>query len=206
MILDWLANRWFQLGLVTLLTFAAMYGAKYWFVSFTRKIKNVKARRGLNVLFGVGTSFVLAAIELYAFTDIFGGTFTWTFATAAALGATGLYLIIEKVFGESVANEVGKAFCEFVSRSDLFDGKLSAQGAVDVAKKLLGKVDIVDKKEAAKEKKAIDEVLKKLDGFIADGEVTEAERAEADKILENAHADVLASSTYAKYQELLKQR
>lgn len=206
MVLTWLANRWFQLFLVTLFTFAAMYGAKYWFISFTKKITSAKARRALNLVLGVFTSLLIAAIELYVFTDIFGGTFTWTFVVAAALGATGLYLVIEKVFGESVANEVGKAFCEFISRSDMFDGKLSVEGAVDVAKQLLGKVDIVDKKEASKEKKAIDEVIKKLDGFIADGEVTEAEKAEAEKLLACAHDSVYTSSTYAKYQQLLNQK
>jgi hypothetical protein len=59
-----------------------------------------------------------------------------------------------------------------------------------------------DEKVASKETKAIDEVVAKFDAFLSDGTVTDEEKAEAKKLVENA--GIADSTLLAKYRELLK--
>lgn len=203
MLLEILTNRWVMMVVCMLLVFGEMFIAKKWYISFTKKIPNNKVKRALNVVFGLATCFALAAAQMYALCDVLGGVFLWHFVLAAALGATGLYLILEKIFGESEVNELGRAFCEFISHSDMFDGDLTTDGVVTVAKKLLNITNAIDEKVASKEKKAIDEVVKRLDSFLADGKVTEEEKAEAEKMIAESGYNFTGNSTYERYKALL---
>ena len=157
----------------------------------------------MNVLLGVITCVALASAQMYALCDVFNTVYRWSFVIAAALSATGLYLIIEKIFGESNLVALGKAFCNFVSHSDIFDGELTADGAVAVARKLFNITTEIDKKEIAKEEKAVDEVVKKLNEFLNDGKITDEEKAEAEKLIANCKKGIENNSTYEKYKALL---
>lgn len=203
MVLSWLANRWVLMVLCALVTFGLMFPAKKWFTSWTPKIKNVKVKTAVNIFFGIITCIVLAAVLMWAFCDVFGGVFYWRFVIAAALGATGLYWALEKIFGNAVVNKLGNDFANYISHSDMFDGKITEAGALAVAENLLAKVTKIDKAVAERERKAIEELDKRLDGFLADGKVTEEEKAQATELI-NAHGIDVNSSTYEKYRELLK--
>ena len=202
MLLTILTNRWVLMVVCALATFGLMFPVKNWF-NFTRKIKNVKAKRGVNVVLGIATCVALSAILMYMLCDVLGAVFYWKFVIAAALGATGFYLVLEKVFGESEVNELGKAFYEFISHSDLFDGKLSTDGIIAVAKKLFGITNKIDNKEAEKETKAVDAVVERLSGFLSDGVITDEEKVQADKLIKDSGANLDGNSTYEKYKALL---
>ena len=202
MLLEFFKNPWVLMVLCMVGTFGEMFFAKKWFTSFTSKIKNVKAKRGLNVVLGMATCVALSAVQMYTLCDLLGSVYLWTRVIAAAAGATGVYLILEKVFGESEVNELGKAFHDVVSHSELFDGDLSTAGATEIAKKLFAITTEIDKKVAEKETKAIDEVVKKLDSFLMDGVVTEEEKREAQRLV-SANGVALEESAYEKYKALL---
>ena len=201
-ILEILRNPYVLTLVCGLIVFFEMFFAKKWFISFTKKIANEKVRKGLNVIFGIATSFALSLTQLYALSDVIGAVFAIKWAVVAGLAATGLYLIIEKVFTTSEVEAIGKVFCDVISRSGLFDGDLSAKGMVDVAKKLLAIVQTVDARVAAKETEAIDKVVEKLDSFLADGTITEEEKKEAQNIVAEAGIE-LSDSLLAKYKNLL---
>ena len=100
-----------------------------------------------------------------------------------------------------------ETFRSVVSHSDLFDGEISAGGAVKVAEQLHGLVAKIDQKKAEKESKAIDEVVSRLDAFLEDGKVTEEEKKSAETFLANYSADDLKGNpTYEKYLQLLNQK
>lgn len=202
MLLAWFTNRWVLMVLCALGTFGLMFPVKKWFTSWTYKIKNVKAKTALNIFLGIITCFVLAAGLMWALCDTFGGTFYWRFVIAAALGATGLYWALEKIFGNAVVNKVGSDFAKFISLSDMFEGKITEEGLIAVAENLFAKVSKIDKAVAERERKAIEELDKTLDGFLADGKVTEEEKAQATELV-NAHGIDVNSSTYEKYRVLL---
>ena len=202
MLLNFFTNRWVLMVICAVLTFGLMFPVKKWFTSWTPKIKNVKVKTAVNVVLGLITSFVLAAVLMWALCDIFGAVFYWKLVIASTLGATLIYLILEKIFGNAVVNKLGNDFANYISHSDLFDGKITDAGALAVAQSLFDRVNKADKAIAEKEGKAIEEVLKRLDGFIEDGQVTAEEKVAATELINNNNIDV-NNSTYEKYRALL---
>lgn len=184
------------------LVFAEMFLAKKWYTTFTKKIDSVKARRGVNLLLGIFTCLVLALSQMAALCDVFGIAWLWAYAIASAFIATFLYIALEKVFGESEVNEIGKIFCDVISHSTKFDGNITHSGMVDVAHKMSAVINGIDEAVAQKQTTAIDDVVARLDDFLADGKITEAEKAEAKRIV--ANAGICDTSLLAKYRELLK--
>ena len=202
MLLNFFTNRWVLMVICALLTFGLMFPVKKWFTSWTPKIKNVKVKTAVNVVLGLITSFVLSAVLMWALCDVFGAVFYWKLVIASTLGATLIYLILEKIFGNAVVNKLGNDFANYISHSDLFDGKITDAGALAVAQSLFDRVNKADKAVAEKEGKAIEEVLKRLDGFIEDGKVTAEEKVAATELINKYGIDV-SSSTYEKYKALL---
>lgn len=202
MVLNFFTNRWVLMVICAVLTFGLMFPVKKWFTSWTPKIKNVKVKTAVNVVLGLITSFVLAAVLMWALCDIFGAVFYWKLVIASTLGATLIYLILEKIFGNAVVNKLGNDFANYISHSDLFDGKITDAGALAVAQSLFDRVNKADKAIAEKEGKAIEEVLKRLDGFIEDGQVIAEEKVAATELINKYGIDV-SSSTYEKYKALL---
>lgn len=199
--------EFFKLPLVMMfvcavLVFAEMFLAKKWYTTFTKKIDSVKGRRGANLLLGIATCLVLALSQMAALCDVFGIAWLWQYAIASAFIATGLYIALEKVFGESEVNAIGKIFCDVISHSTEFDGNITHSGMVDVAHKMSSLVNGIDTKKGEKQTTAIDKVVAKLDSFLADGNITADEKAEAKKIV--AEAGINDTSLLAKYRELLK--
>ena len=203
MLLTILTNRWVLMVVCTLLTFGEMFVAKNWFVKRTSKITNAKVKRGVNIVLGTLTCFVLAAAQMYALCDVLGADFAWKYVLASTVLATWIYYMLEKVFGESEVNALGKAFSEFISHSDMFDGNLTTDGVTAVAEKLLGITNKIDNEVASKQAKAVDAVVERLSGFLNDGVITDAERAEADKIIAESGVNLNGNSTYEKYRALL---
>lgn len=203
MLYEFIANPWVMMVICAAIVFGEMFVAKKWFTSFTVRIRNEKARRGVNVLLGLCTCVVLAYAQMHALLDVFALTFTVHYAVASAGIASFVYLAVEKIFTESEVNALGKAFCDFVSHSDIFDGELTTEGVVAVARKLLNITTEIDKKEAAKEEKAVDEVVKKLNEFLTDGKITDAEKAEAERLIKASGTKLAGNSTYERYKALL---
>jgi hypothetical protein len=202
-IIEFACNPYVFTALVLLGVFFEMFAAKKLYIGFTSKIKNEKARRGLNIVFGLATCLVLAYSQMYVFTNLIGATFAVKHVFVAALGATGLYLALEKVFTDSEMTAIGKVFCDIFSRSNLFDGEITASGAKTVLANMHAIVKEKDAEVAAKEQKAADEIKARLESFLADGKVTEAEKAEAKKLVEEA-GSALSGTTRAKYEALLR--
>ena len=207
MIMELMANRWVLYVVCTLLLFAEMFFAKKWYTTLTVKIKDAKVKTATNLVLGVLTCVALAAVQMWALCDVFGGVFYAHFVVAAGLSATAIYLAFEKVFGNANANKLGEAFRSVVSHSDIFDGEISPSGAVKVAERLQGLVEEIDKKEAEKEDKAIAKLEALLDSFLADGKLTVEEKESADNFLKSYSADDLKGNpTYEKYLQLLNQK
>lgn len=207
MIMELMANRWVLCIICTVFVFAEMFFVKKWYKSFTTKIQNAKVKTATNLVLGMATCVALAAVQMWALCDVFGGVFYWKFVIAAGIGATGLYLCIEKVFGTAETAKLGETFRSVISHSDIFDGEISANGAIKVAEKLHGLVDKIDKKEAEKENKAITEIVSRLDSFLEDGKITVEEKEQADKFLSNySTSDLNGNPTYEKYLQLLNQK
>jgi deoxyribose-phosphate aldolase len=59
---------------------------------------------------------------------------------------------------------------------------------------------------AVKEEKTIDAVVQKLDEFIKDGNITEAEKEQASELVKKYGAALTQTSTFEKYQALLNQK
>ena len=201
MLFEFIKQPLVMMFVCALLVFAEMFLAKKWFTSFTKKIESVKARRGANVLLGIFTCLVLALSQMAALCDVFAIEWLWQFAIASAFIATFIYIVLEKIFGESEVNEVGKIFCEVISHSNQFDGNITKSGMVDVAHKMFAVINDIDKAVAAKQTKAIDDVVARLDAFLADGKVTAEEKAEAQKLVADNGID---TTLLAKYSALLK--
>lgn len=202
-VIEFARNPYVFTALVLLGVFFEMFAAKKLYIGFTSKIKNEKARRGLNIFFGLVVCTILSYGQMYVFTNIIGATFAVKHVFASALGATGLYLVLEKVFTDSEMTAIGKLFCDILGRSDLFDGTLTANGVKDTINNFASIIKAQEDAKAAQEKKAVDEVAARLDAFLADGKVTAAEKEEARKLVEKAGAS-LSGSTRAKYEALLK--
>lgn len=201
MIREWIATPLVLAVIVMLITFGAMFGAKKWFLHFTKKIANPTVRRGVNVALGLATCFVISATLLLAFVDWFKLTFVWWTVVVSALGATGMYLILEKVFGEAKVNEAGNAVMEAISHSALFDGKLTADGLAKFTKGLFTVTNGIDKAVAEKENVAVDKALTAIEGFLADGKITAEEQAQIEKMRKSVNLE--GTETYNKYLALL---
>lgn len=207
MIMELMANHWVLYVVCTLLVFAEMFFAKKWYTTVTVKIKDAKVKTFTNLVLGVLTCVALAAVQMWALCDVFGGTFYWHFVVAAGLSSTGIYLAFEKVFGNATANKLGEMFRSLVSHSDIFDGEISPSGAVKVAERIKDVVAKIDEKEAEKEDKAIAEIVSRLDAFLADGKLTVEEKENADKFLKDYSAyDLKGNPTYERYLQLLNQK
>ena len=202
MIYEFIKQPLVMMFVCALLVFAEMFLAKKWFTTFTKKIDSVKGRRGANLVLGIITCLVLALSQMAALCDVFGIAWLWGYAIASAFIATFIYIALEKVFGESEVNEIGKIFCNVISHSTKFDGNITHSGMVDVAHKMSAVINGIDEKTAHKQTTAIDDVVARLDAFLADGVVTEAEKAEAKKIV--ADYGVGDNTLLSKYRELLK--
>jgi hypothetical protein len=71
---------------------------------------------------------------------------------------------------------------------------------VDVAHKMYDVVKRLDDGIASKESKTVDAVVAKLDEFLSDGKITEAEKIAAQKIVVESGVD---TSLLSKYKNLL---
>lgn len=203
MLLNLLKTDWILALVCAACVFTEMFLVKKWFTSFTQNIKDARARRGANVILGIFTCFVLSAAQLFGFCDVLGVAYSWVWVIVSTGVATFIYWGIEKVFGDAYVNELGKTFSNFISHSELFDGKITKEGVISVANQLLAITNKVDVAEATKEAKAIDEVVKRLDGFLADGKITDAERAETERIIKASGVNLNGNSTYEKYKALI---
>ena len=201
MIYEFIKQPLVMMFVCALLVFAEMFLVKKWYTGFTKNIQSVKGRRGVNLVLGIVTCLGLALSQMAALCDVFAIAWLWQFAIASAFIATFAYLALEKVFGEAEVNEVGKTFCQIISHSDKFDGDITQEGMVSVARKMFAIVDGIDKKKAQKETQAIDDAVAKLDSFLADGQITAEEKAQAQKIV--ASAGIYDTSLLAKYRDLL---
>lgn len=207
MIMTFITNRWFLWAFCSGCVFVEMFLVKKWYISFTNKIANAKVKAGLNMVLGVFTCVALAVLQMWALCDVLKAVFYWKFAIAAGFTATFIYLIVEKVLGNAETNALGEAFRSVVSHSNLFEGKMSAKGAIAVANKLKEMVNKIDKAEASKEEKAVEKVVSSLDAFLEDGKLTEKEKLEAEKLVASCNSSVLAgNSVYERYQKLLNQK
>lgn len=202
-VIEFVSNPYVFTALVLLGVFFEMFAAKKLYVGFTSTIKNEKARRGLNLFFGLVVCFILAYSQMYVFTNLISAEFGLKHVAAAACGATLLYLALEKVFTDSEMTAIGKVFCDIISRSDLFDGEITPDGVAGTLTNMLAIVQTKDAEKAAQEKKAVDEVAARLDAFLADGKVTVEEKEAAKKMVESCNTP-LSGSTRAKYEALLK--
>lgn len=201
MIKLWLTNPLVLAIVSMVLTFGFMFIAKKWYTCFTKKVENPVARRGANMFFGIITSFVLSWIFVKVICDFIAVATTGWAIVVSAFGATGIYLVLEKVFGESDVNELGNAITEVLSKSNMFEGDLTKQGATRFVKGLLSMVTEVEAEKAIKEKDVVDSAVEKFKVFLADGKITDDEKAEADKLLKNVNLE--GNETYCKYKELL---
>ena len=190
-------------AIVLLGVFFEMFAFKKLYVGFTSKIKNEKVRRGLNLVFGIVSCMALAFSQMHVFCNLITAEYAFKHIAAAALGATGLYIALEKVFSDSEMSAIGKVFCDIFSRSNLFDGEITASGAKGVLANMLDIVKKQDDEKAAKEQKAADEIKARLEAFLADGKVTADEKEAAQKLVAESGI-ALTGSTREKYEALLK--
>lgn len=205
MIINFISNPWILSAFTTICVFFEMFFCKKWFTAFTKNTKSEKVRRGLNVILGIFTCFVLSAFQLFTFCDVLHVSFEWKWVAAAALASTLIYLILEKVYSDSELKELGEAFRDLVSHSDMFDGDLSKDGIVRVAERIFEITTRIDEEIASKEDKTIDAVVEKLDEFIRDGNITEKEKQEAAEFVKKYGYALTSTSTYEKYRQMLNQ-
>lgn len=187
------------------LVFAEMFVAKKWFIHFTPIIKSAKVRRSVNLLLGVATCFALSAIEIFAICDFVGSSFSWLIVVVTTFAATELYLMIEKIFGESGVNELGKSLLEIISKSDKFVGDISKSNVTKIAKELIEKAHGVDAKQAMeltdKETAVVDDVIARITSIVEDGVVTDEERAVVDELAKNN--DLTQYDVFRKYKDII---
>lgn len=203
MIIDFISNPWIIAAIATVCVFFEMFFAKKWFIAFTKNMKSAKARRGFNVILGILTCISLASAQTFALCDVLGVVFAWKWAIAAGLASTLIYLILEKVFTDSELKELGEAFRDLVSHSDMFDGDLSKDGVIRVAQGIFEITSRIDDEVASKESKTIDAVTQKLEEFIKDGNVSESEKEQAAALVKKYGSALTSTSTYEKYLSLL---
>lgn len=203
MLVKLLSNTWVIMIICAVIVFGEMFFVKKWFTAFTKRISNVKVRKGVNCLLGVITAIGISFLQMWAICDVLGVKLVWYIAIASAMIATLIYLFIEKIWGDAVATEVGEAFCEVLNRSGDFNGDLSAKGMVALAKKLLGITTELDKKINEKEEVAIDKVVDKINEYMIDGVITDEERKAIDELMKGKEDSFNGNSVYEKYKALL---
>lgn len=203
MIYNFICNPYILSVICMVIVFFEMFFAKKWFVSLTSRLSSARTRRGVNVICGIITCFVLSSAQMFALCDVLSVEFAWKWVLLSTFGSTLIYLILEKIFTDSELKELGEAFRDLVSHSDMFDGDLSKDGIIEVAQRLFAITSDIDEKVASKEGKAIDEVVKKLDEFIKDGNITEAEKAQAAEYVKKYGSALTTTSTYEKYKQML---
>lgn len=203
MIINFISNPFILAAIATICVFFEMFFAKKWFIPFTKNIKSAKVRRGANMILGILTCNVLSAVQLFALCDVLKVQFIWYWAVAAAMASTLVYLVLEKVFTDSELKELGEAFRDLVSHSDMFDGDLSKDGIIRVAQRIFEITSALDEEVAYKESQTIDAVVQKLDEFIKDGNITEAEKKQAAEFVKKYGTSITSTSTYERYKELL---
>jgi hypothetical protein len=182
-------------------TFGLMFGAKHLYLGRTKKIKDEKIRRVVNLVLGTASSVEIALAVMWGACDLLEIDYLWNFAIASGFVATLMYLAFEKVLGAE-ADAAGKVILDFISHSEMFDGKLSKEGAYSFIKQMATSIAKVDDAKKQKERNAVDGVAAKLDEFLFDGKITEEEKRQAKKIVEESGIDV--SAFYDKYSALLK--
>lgn len=205
MIINFISNPWIIAAITMVCVFFEMFFAKKWFTTFTKKIESAKARRGANVILGILTSCVLAAAQNFALCDVLKVEFAGKWAIAAALGSTLVYLVLEKVFTDSELKELGEAFRDLVSHSDMFDGDLSKNGIIGVAKRIFDITSAIDTEKASKENDTIEAVVEKLEEFIKDGNISEAEKKQAAAYVREHGIELTETSTYETFKKMLNQ-
>jgi hypothetical protein len=186
---------------VALATFGLMFAAKHLYLPQTKKIKNEKVRRTVNIGCGVASSIEIALGVMWVACDVLKIAYLWEFAIAAGFAATLLYLALEKVLGAE-ADAAGKVILDFLSHSDMFEGELSKDGAYSFIKQISASIAKVENAKKQREQNAVDGVAARLDAFLSDGVVTDEEKKQAKKIVEESGIDV--SAFYDKYSALLK--
>lgn len=201
MIYAFVTNSIVLMFICAFLVFGEMFLVKKWYTSFTKKIANAKVRRTANLGLGVVTCLVLALSQMAAICDVFAIPYIWNFAIASGFIATGVYLALEKILGAEV-DEVGKMFCDVISHSDKFNGNITHDGMVSVARQMLAIVKKIDDAEKQKENEAVAKVCAKIDEFLADGHLTAYEKEQAKKLIDESGVEV--STFYNKYSEMLK--
>jgi hypothetical protein len=205
MIINFISNPWILAAITMICVFFEIFFAKRWFIHFTKDMVSEKSRRGANMILGILTSLALSFAQFFAFCDVLHVTFTVKWVFAAALGSTLIYLILEKVFTDSELKKLGEAFRDLLSHSDLFDGDLTKDGIISVAQRIFDITSDLDAEVASKEYEAIDAVVKKLNEFIKDGNITEAEKKQAAEYVKKYGSALTSTSTYEKYKALLNQ-
>ena len=159
-------------------TFGLMFAVKHLYLPQTKKIKNEQVRRAVNLAVGTSTSVEVALIVMWAACDMLKIDYLWNFAIAAGFIATLLYLALEKVLGAE-ADAAGKVILDFISHSDMFEGKLSKEGAYSFIKQVATSIAKVETAKKQKEQNAVDDVAARLDHFLSDGIITEEEKRQA---------------------------
>lgn len=182
-------------------TFGIMFGAKYLYIGKTKKIKDEKVRRAVNLILGVISSVEISLTVMWFACDVLKISYLWHFAIASGFIATLLYLALEKVLG-SEADAAGKVIIDFLSHSTLFEGKLSKDGAYSFIKQIATSIAKVENAKKQKEQNAVDGIAAKLDEFLSDGNITEDEKQKAKQLVEES--GIAASVFYDKYSALLK--
>lgn len=182
-------------------TFGLMFGAKHLYLGQTKKIKDEKIRRVVNLVLGMASSVEIALMVMWGACDLLEIDYLWNFAIASGFVATLMYLAFEKVLGAE-ADAAGKVILDFISHSEMFEGTLSKEGAYSFIKQMATSIAKVDDAKKQKERDAVDGVAAKLDEFLFDGKITEEEKRQAKKIVEESGIDV--SAFYDKYSALLK--
>lgn len=180
--------------------FGIMFGAKHTFLWLTQKIKSAKTQKVANAILGVATCLEVAFGLMWVLCDAFGIAYLWQYAIGSAFIANYVYVVLEKYLGADV-EAIGKVVRDIFTHSDMFEGDITAQGVARFVEKVAEAVKHVDEKIAQKETNAIDDVVSRLESFLADGKVTAEEKAEAQRIVANSGID---TSLLAKYSALLK--
>ena len=180
--------------------FGLMFVVKHSFLWATNKIKSEKARKIANMALGVASCLELAFSLMWVLCDAFGVTYFWQFAIGSAFIANYAYIVLEKYLGADV-EAIGKIVRDIFTRSDLFDGEITAQGVTHFVEKCAEIIKRVDNRRDEKETAAIDNVIAKFDSFIADGQITAEEKAEAKRLAAENNID---ASLLAKYAPILK--
>lgn len=182
-------------------TFGLMFAAKHLYLPQTKKIKNEKTRRVANLACGVTSSIEIALGVMWVACDVLKIAYLWNFAIASGFAATLIYLALEKVLGAE-ADAAGKVILDFISHSDMFEGTLSKDGAYSFIKQISTSIAKVESAKKQKEQNAVDGVAARLDEFLSDGKITDEEKRQAKKLVEESGVDV--SAFYDKYRALLQ--